>query len=315
VSSNSSATQKENALLITGGSGFIGQNLIRKIAKERQIIALYHHKLPESMDNVFPVCSDMSTAELLAAPLRGVSTVVHLAWSGGLSGSLESISEDPVVSANYSQNLIALKNLLTAMEKAHCQRIVFVSALGASRSSPSAFLREKYHAEFLILNSKIPEKVILRASAVWGDRHGHDRFLNSILKVMKYPVYPVPTKKEGISPIHVDDLTQMLHSATFSQNTEGAQISEVCGGRHYELPELLKLVSTKVIKKTQLGVGGVVGSSTLSFFERQSAQEKGNYRLSDYLAIRGKLAENVKETPIGSAWPEKVSGFEDRLNQ
>lgn len=315
MSSNSPSTQKENALLITGGSGFIGQNLIRKMAKERQIIALYHHKLPESMDNVFPVCSDMSTAELLAAPLRGVSTVVHLAWSGGLSGSLESISDDPVVSANYSQNLIALKNLLTAMEKANCQRIVFVSALGASRSSPSAFLREKYHAEFLILNSKIREKVILRASAVWGDRYGHDRFLNSILKVMKYPVYPVPTKKEGISPIHVDDLTQMLQSTVFSQNAEGAQISEVCGGRHYELPDLLKLVSAKVIKKTQLGVGGVVGSSTLAFFERQSAQEKGMYRLSEYLAIRGKLAENVKETPIGSAWPESVSGFEDRLNQ
>ncbi len=315
MSSNSPSTQKENALLITGGSGFIGQNLIRKMAKERQIIALYHHKLPESMDNVFPVCSDMSTAELLAAPLRGISTVVHLAWSGGLSGSLESISDDPVVSANYSQNLIALKNLLTAMEKANCQRIVFVSALGASRSSPSAFLREKYHAEFLILNSKIREKVILRASAVWGDRYGHDRFLNSILKVMKYPVYPVPTKKEGISPIHVDDLTQMLQSTVFSQNAEGAQISEVCGGRHYELPDLLKLVSAKVIKKTQLGVGGVVGSSTLAFFERQSAQEKGMYRLSEYLAIRGKLAENVKETPIGSAWPESVSGFEDRLNQ
>ena len=315
MSNHSSSTPKESALLITGGSGFIGQNLIRKMAKERQIIALYHHKLPESMDNVFPVCSDMSTAELLAAPLRGVSTVVHLAWSGGLSGSLDSISEDPVVSANYSQNLIALKNLLSAMEKANCQRIVFVSALGASKRSPSAFLREKYHAEFLILNSKIPEKVILRASAVWGDRYGHDRFLNSILKVMKYPVYPVPTKKEGISPIHVDDLTQMLRSAVFSKSGDGAQISEVCGGRHYELPELLKLVSAKVIKKTQLGVGGVVGSSTLSFFERQSAQEKGNYRLSEYLAIRGKVAENVKETPIGSAWPENVSGFEDRLTQ
>jgi uncharacterized protein YbjT (DUF2867 family) len=179
--------QKENAVLITGGSGFIGQHLIRKMAKDRQVIALYHHKLPESMDNVFPVSSDMSTPELLAAPLRGVSTVVHLAWTGGLSGSLESISEDPVVSSNYSQNLLCLKNLIAAMEKGRCQRIIFVSALGASRTSRSPFLREKYHAEFLILNSKIPEKLIIRSGAVWGDRYGHDRFLNSILKVMKYP--------------------------------------------------------------------------------------------------------------------------------
>lgn len=308
-------TQKENAALVTGGSGFIGQHLIRKLSKERQVIALYHHKLPESIENVFPVCSDMSTSELLAAPLRGVNTVVHLAWTGGLSGSLDSISEDPVVSANYSHNLICLKNLISAMEKGRCRRIVFVSALGASRTSSSAFLREKYHAEFLILNSKIPEKLIIRTAAVWGDRYGHDRFLNSILKVMKYPVYPVPVKKEGISPLHVDDVTQMLISAVNSENHGGAQIVEVCGGTHYKLDELLKLVSVKVIKKSQFGVGGLVGKSTLPFFERQTAQEKGSYRLSDYLAIKGARSREEEGASIGTTWPEQISGFEERLIQ
>lgn len=308
-------SQKENAALITGGSGFIGQHLIRKLSKERQVIALYHHKLPETIENVFPVCSDMSTPELLAAPLRGVNTVIHLAWTGGLSGSLDSISDDPVVSSNYSHNLICLKNLIAAMEKGHCRRIIFVSALGASRSSSSAFLREKYHAEFLILNSKIPEKTLIRSAAVWGDRYGHDRFLNSILKVMKYPVYPVPAKKEGISPLHVDDFIQMLISAVNAGDVGGAQVVEVCGGTHYKLEELLKLVSVKVIKKSQLGLGGLVGNSTLPFFERQTSQEKGSYRLSDYLAIKGSVTRKEQGVPIGTTWPEQISGFEDRLTQ
>lgn len=299
--------------MVSGGSGFIGQHLVRKLAKERQVIALYHHKLPESMENVFPVCSDMSTPELLAAPLRGVITIVHLAWTGGLNGSLDKISEDPVVAASYSPNLQNMKNLIAAAERGKCRRLVFLSALGASRTSDSSFLREKYHAEFLLLNSKIPEKIIIRTAAVWGDRYGHDRFLNSILKIMKYPVYPVPAKKEGIAPIHVDDLTQMLHSAVQSDAGTGARISEVCGGTCYQLQDLLKIVSTKVIKKTQLGVGGALGKSALPLFERQTANEKGSYRLSEYLVIKGALSDKGKEAAIGSQWPEKVSAFEERL--
>lgn len=305
--------QKENAVLVSGGSGFIGQHLIRKLAKERQVIALYHHKLPESMESVFPVCSDMSTPELLAAPLRGVSTVAHLAWSGGLNGSIEKLSDDPLLAATHSPNLMHMKNLIMAAERAQVRRFVFVSALGASRTSDCNFLREKYHAEFLLLNSKIPEKVILRTAAVWGDRYGHDRFLNSILRIMKYPLYPVPTKKEGIAPIHVDDLTQMLLSSIQSDQISGAFVSEVCGGTCYPLQDLLKLVSTKVIKKTRVGVGGVVGSSTLPLFERNADHEKGSYRLSDYLGIKGTLTDNARESAIGSQWPVKVAAFEERL--
>jgi hypothetical protein len=107
----------------------------------------------------------------------------------------------------------------------------------------------------------------------------------------------------------------MLISSVRSQNFGGAQIREVCGGTNYQLPDLLKIVSTRVIKKTRLGLGGVVGSSALPFFERQSANEKGMYRLSDYLAIRGVLSDNAREAPIGTSWPEKISGFEERLNQ
>ena len=32
------------------------------------------------MPNVFPVCNDLSSVDLLAAPLRGVSTAIYLAW-------------------------------------------------------------------------------------------------------------------------------------------------------------------------------------------------------------------------------------------
>ena len=39
----------------------------------------------------------MGSAELMAAPLRGVETVVHLAWEGGLAGPTEPINFNPAI--------------------------------------------------------------------------------------------------------------------------------------------------------------------------------------------------------------------------
>ncbi len=69
------------AVLVTGASGFIGCKLVSKIAEDcRSLVSMYRQRFPEPMENVFPVCNDLRSMELLGAPLREIDIVVHLAW-------------------------------------------------------------------------------------------------------------------------------------------------------------------------------------------------------------------------------------------
>ena len=44
--------QNGNTILITGSSGFIGRRLVKSLAKNNNIVSLYHERLPDPMANV-----------------------------------------------------------------------------------------------------------------------------------------------------------------------------------------------------------------------------------------------------------------------
>lgn len=300
-----------NAVMVTGGSGFIGQNLVRHLAaeKKRTVVSLYYRRLPDALDSVYPVCSDMGSPELMLAPLRGVETVFHLAWEGGLAGPSDPLDcETTLASGKLPRNAQLLQNLIAAMERAGTKRLIFVSALGAAPRSASAFLREKYLSEFLVLNAKIPEKVVVRTAVVWGGQ-SEDRFLRSMMRVMKYPFYPLPRKAEGIAPVNVRDLVETLGRALSHPMKEGAALVELDGGERYKVDELFKIVSDRLVKKTRIPIGGFVGESLLPLVERESGAV-GAQRIQHFLALGGgSNARTQTENPFDVVLPRAPESF------
>ena len=307
------------AILVTGGSGFVGQHLVKDLAKTgRTVVSMYHHRLPEPIQNVFPVCSDMGSAELLAAPLRGVDTVVHLAWGGGLIGPSEELTWDPLTSKRLSKNLILTRNLIAAMEKAGTQRIIFMSALGANRNARVPFLIEKYLAEFFILNSNIPDKVILRSSMVWGGEGSTDKFLRSITRLMRMPVfYPVPKANGTVAPIAINDLVATIAKLlTCQEANNNSVIADISGSESYRLEELFKLVNDHYLKGVRWPVRGVIGNSLVPLFERNGSDDPRMPRLRHFLALAGKpAAETGKENPLTGVLPTKFTTFKEMMTK
>lgn len=305
----------DGATMVTGGSGFIGQQVVRTLAENGQtVVSVYHHKLPDSLDNVYPVCSDISSAELMAAPLRGVETVIHLAWEGGLAGPGGPVSMTPRSPAPLTRNAQTLQNLITAMERAGTRRLVFLSAMGASRHSTVPYLQEKYFGESLVLNSKIPEKVILRTNVVFGGQGGNDRFLQSIRRVMKYPVYPVPRKQDGMAPLHVKDLAAILVNAAQIPMTDSAAVVEVQGAENYKLHDLFKIVSETYVKKTRFALGGALGASLLPLLERDRRAGPQNPKLAHFLALASAGSDQTKvDNPLTAVIPKKLGTFKERI--
>ena len=306
----------EAAVMVTGGSGFVGQQLVRQLADQgRTIVSVYHHRLPESLDNVYPVCSDMSSAELMLAPLRGVETVVHLAWEGGLMGP-EILAWPPQGGAPPTRNAQVLANLIGAMERAGTRRMVFLSAIGAGYGAQVPFLREKYLAELMLLNSKIPEKIILRSSVVWGGQGGDDRFLRSIMRVMKYTLYPVPTRKDSLSPVHVRDLADTITRACRHDLREPAAVLDVDGGQGYKVDELFRIVSDGYVKKTRFPVGGFLADSLLPLLERDAKNGLKTPKLRHFLALGGQRAASTQvENPLSGVLPENPASFKDHVTR
>lgn len=304
-------------ILVAGGSGFVGQRLVRTLANRgHSVVSMYHHRLPEALSNVFPVCSDMGSAELLAAPLRGISTVLHLAWEGGLSGPPEGTGWDPGAPERLSKNIRVLRNLIQAMEKAGTKRIVLMSALGASRQTKIPFLMEKYLAEFFVLNSKIPEKIIVRSGVVSCAQERGDRFVRSIARVMSFPVlYPVPRKSETIAPVLVDDLVEMLADVCFHEIASPSAVVEIVGGESYRIDDLFKLVCESVVGGGRLPLKGFLGDSLVPFFERERRNEpKHQPKLRHFLSLGTQpTREAAINNPLAEALPTALHSFRDAL--
>ena len=105
------------SVLVTGASGFIGCKLISSIAPDcRSVVSMYRQRLPEPLDNVFPVCNDLRSSELLGAPLREIDTVVHLAWENDQEGH------------SKAANLLLIKNLISKMEEAGTKRLILLKS-------------------------------------------------------------------------------------------------------------------------------------------------------------------------------------------
>lgn len=119
-------------IMITGGCGFVGSNLIaalRELADSPQIVVLDNESLGKhehiaGFDVEF-VKGDIRDRPTIRNALDGVDAVVHLAADTRVMDSLENPSH------NFEVNVVGSFNLLMAMREAGVKRIVNASTGGA----------------------------------------------------------------------------------------------------------------------------------------------------------------------------------------
>lgn len=282
------------AILVTGGSGYVGTELVKRLASmDETVVSMYRHRLPEPRENVFPVCSDLRSEELLAAPLRGVETVIHLAWEKNLVGPEQALGSWGAGKNDVkTSNIKLLQNLLAAMEKANTKRIIFVSAFGAAFHVQDPFLYEKYCGELCILNSKIPEKIIVRPGILYGGDENRDRFIATIRRVMRFPgIYPVPKFNGLFYPLHIVDFINGLTSLVRRPLKEQNKIIDILGKEGLKIDEIFKLVAESDTRTSKIGIGGFMGNALLRLFEKDLKNNHNPVRLKNYLVF--KKAEKI----------------------
>ncbi len=196
------------AILVTGGTGFIGSRLVRRLLAEGhrvRVMAVAGDPLLANLRGVDceVVTGDIRRPETLAGPTEGIQTVFHLA--AVLYGN------DPAAFRRI--NLEGTKNLVDAAVKARVAHFVYVSAAAAAYRVRTTYGETKHLAEQLMRSPRDGTQfTIVRPTLVFGPGGGGQELVMYVERLRKSK-WVVPTVGRGLAMkrwVFVDDLVEGL---------------------------------------------------------------------------------------------------------
>lgn len=218
---------RNSLVLVSGASGFIGQNLCHCLHQRGiGIRAMMRHECRGPWDESFVV----DLAENLPRKLlEGVDTVFHLA------GKAHALSETRQDDADYHEiNTAGTQRLLEACKVEGVRRFVLFSSVkamgdggmrcldeGVDVPPDTPYGRSKLDAEHLVLKGGyVPLPVVLRLSMVYGPtRKGNLPRMIRAISNGRFP--PLPELGNQRSMVHVDDVVRAAVLVAESKKSAG----------------------------------------------------------------------------------------------
>jgi len=296
--SKSNRHSQGKTVLITGGCGFIGTNLIKYLAdktyqlrildnlstgKEENLKKLQsqYYRLP----NVDSIVGDIRNRKMVNQAVKGVDAVVHLAAHTNVVESIENPKED------WDINVNGTLNLLEACRKNEVGRFIFASSnavlgeqlppidesripnplspYGASKLAGEALGSSYCHSFGL-------KTISLRFANCYGPYSEHktsvvSRFMKCALDGTPLIIYG--DGKQTRDFIHVDDVCQAIYLALTTQQAQGTQQNFPCG----EVFQIATGVETSIRNLAKL-IGEMTGRELRIIHEPERKGEiKSNY--------------------------------------
>jgi UDP-glucose 4-epimerase len=247
-------------VLVTGGCGFVGANLVRFLKERtgwqlRVVDDLRKGKREHVGDDVADVViGDVADPDVLEPALAGIEAVIHLASETGVVPSVEHPAND------FEGNIVPTFRLLDACRERGIGRVVFASTgaavgevpppiheevlpkplspYGAAKLAGEAYCHA-YAASFGM------ETASLRFSNVYGPYSLHKRgnavpqFIKRCLSAGDIVIYGDGTQTRDF--IYVDDLCDCIQRATITDGVAG-EVFQVATGVETSIIELARLV-------------------------------------------------------------------------
>lgn len=266
-------------ILVTGGTGFIGQALIRHLVEMGKPVRTLVRpsprspRLPRSVPVAVAVCS-LNDARGLRAAMVGVDTVYHLA-SGEWRGTRASLMEIDIQGT---------RAVVKAATDADVKRLFFVSHLGADRASAFPVLKAKGIAEEFIRRSGI-DYTILRSAILFGPNDGLTTGVARLLQSVPYFFVMPGDGRVLLQPLWIEDLVTCLAWALEDPDTRNRMI-EVGGPEYLTLRQVVELVmQTTGFRRRLAGIRPPYLRALTVMFESISANLPVSVYWLDYLAV------------------------------
>jgi uncharacterized protein YbjT (DUF2867 family) len=191
-------------ILVTGASGFVGDNLVRRLVEAGQPVrALVHNRakaearLSNLSDRIEIATGDVTRPETLAPAMDGVTSVMHLVAVAIEHGDL-----------TYERvNFQGTVNVVDAAKAAGVRRLIYMGQNGSDSALPYPFLASKGKAQEAVTASSL-DWTALRPSVIWGTQ---DEFANVQARLIKLTPLIFPIVGDGqalFQPVWVGDVVE-----------------------------------------------------------------------------------------------------------
>ena len=224
-------------ILVLGGSGFVGRHLVAALVRRGARVTVPSRRRERAKHLILLPTVDVVEADVLQRGVldrlvRGQDAVINLV--GILHGDFHRAHVEIPLAA------------IAACRAAGVERLMHISALGASPDAPSEYLRSKAKGEQAMLDADDRHVTVFRPSVIFGPE---DRFLNQFATMAKWlPVLAVPCPDARFQPVYVGDVARAMAVALEDTETFG-QTYDLAGPREYRLKELVELVCALTHRK------------------------------------------------------------------
>ena len=234
------------SIIIFGGAGYIGKNLIRRFAKEGyKIIVPYQKQTKEAnlrllgaVGQIIPFHFTSLKNDKLLTLLNNSDFCINLktSWSSNKSELSSSILD-------FNSELIDQIKLSSSIKK-----FIFFSGLGTE--TRSTFRNEIISkAENLVIEN-LQNAVVIRPSVILGN---NDQFLSNLLPIFKMSFF-IPLFGDGskkFQPVLIDDVVEFV-SKTIEESNNDKQLFELAGPDIFTYREFYNLIADAMNKKRVL---------------------------------------------------------------
>ena len=231
-------------ILITGSTGFVGRNIVKR-AREKGLKLKCLVRSPERArsvlgDNIEFAQGDVLNSNSLDKAMDSVEAIIHLV---GIIVETKGASFENV---HYHGTV----NVVEAAKKAGVKRYLHMSALGTRADAESRYHKTKWQAEEHVRNSGL-DWTIFRPSVIFGPE---DEFINMFIRMIKLsPIIPIIGKGKGkIQPVWVMDVAECFLKA-LEKNDTIKKVFELGGYDKLNVEELMDII-LKIKEKIRIKI-------------------------------------------------------------
>ena len=227
---------------ITGGTGFVGRHLARRLTADGHRVALVSRGLDTRDSSIrqepntafFPIGID--NVDQLTTAFDGCDAVAHLA---GINREIGSQTYANV-------HVQGTANVIEAAKRAGVKKIILLSFLRARPNCGSPYHESKWKAEELFRGSRL-DYTIFKAGVVYGRG---DHMLDHISHALHtFPIFLlVGLRPTMMRPLAVEDLTLAM-VASLVESRLSRQTIAITGPEEMDLREVAKRIARAIGKK------------------------------------------------------------------
>lgn len=231
---------------VFGGSGFLGRHVVRSLCRQgwRVRVAMRRPHLGGDLR----LAGDVGQVQLVQANVRNRPSIRRALEGAEAAVNLVGVLTERGPQSFQGAHVVGATNIAELCAEAGVRKLVYISAIGAAKTSRSAYARTKAAAETATLEA-VPTATILRPSILFGPEDG---FFTRFAELSKLaPVLPLIGGSTQFQPAYVGDVADAVAAALSKADAQG-RTYELGGPRTYTMKELLTYLTREIDRPRML---------------------------------------------------------------